>query len=76
MMMISVRLQLRVGIEVSLVNSLLSLGGHVESPENKKLYFLQGQPCTEFASGGGLPRKNKAFHSPETQHGLRVIRVN
>ena len=23
----------------------------------------------------GLPCKNKAFHSPETQHGCRVIKV-
>ena len=53
----------------------LSLGGHVESRENKKALFLQGRPCTEFAYGRSLPCKNKAFHSPKIQHSRRVIRV-
>ena len=44
--------------------------------ENKKTLFLHGKPCTEFASGQGLPCENKAFYSPETQHGRQVIRVN
>ena len=55
-------------------NRPLSLGGHVESQQNKKL-FLHGKPRTEFASGRGLPCENKAFYSPETQHDRRVIRV-
>ena len=37
--------------------------------------FLHGKPRTEYTSGRGLPCKNKAFYSPETQHGRRVIRV-
>ena len=44
------------------------LGGHDESQGNKRL-FLHGKPRTEFASGRGLPCKNKLFYSSETQHG-------
>ena len=33
------------------------------------------QPRTEFAYGRGLACKNKAFYSPETQHGRRVRKV-
>ena len=51
-------------------NRPLSLGGHVENA-----LFLHGKPRTEFASGRGLPCKNKAFDSPKTQHGRRVRRV-
>ena len=45
-------------------NRPLSLGGLVESRDNKKHCFR-----IEFASGRGLPCENKAFYSPETQHG-------
>ena len=52
-------------------NRPLSHGGHVESQENKKLCF-----CTaSLALNLRLPCENKAFYSPETQHGRRVIRV-
>ena len=36
------------------------------------LSLLHGKPRTEFACGRGLVGKNKAFDSPETQHGRRV----
>ena len=38
-------------------------------------FVLHGKPRIEFATGRGLPCENKAFYSPETQHGRRVIRV-
>ena len=62
-------------IEVSLTNRPVSHSSHVESQENKKAWFLHDKPRTEFASGQGLPCENKAFYSPETQHGSQVIRV-
>ena len=52
------------------MNRPLSLGGHVESHDRRiKSFVLHGKPRTEFASGRGLPWKDKAFYSPETQHG-------
>ena len=36
---------------------------------------LGGKPRPDANSVRGLPCKNKAFHSPETHHGRRVIRV-
>ena len=56
-------------------NRPLSLRGHVESQENKKLCFCTVSLASELASDRGLPCENKAFYSPETQHGRRVIRV-
>ena len=40
-----------------------------------KALFLHGKPHPDANSVGGLPCKNKAFYSPETQHGRRVIKV-
>ena len=40
-----------------------------------KALFLHGKPRTEFASGQGLPCKNKAFYSPEILHGCQVKKV-
>ena len=37
--------------------------------------FSHGNPRPDANSVRGLPRKNKAFNSPETQHGCRVIKV-
>ena len=57
-------------------NRPLSLGGHVESRGNKKLCFArQASARREFSAVRGLSCKNKAFYSPETQHGRRVIKV-
>ena len=41
-----------------------------------KALFSHGKPRPYANSLLGLPCKNKAFHSPETQHGRRVIKVN
>ena len=56
-------------------NRPLSLGGHVESQENKS-FVLHGKPRQDANSARGLPCKNKAFYSPETQHGRRVVKVH
>ena len=40
-----------------------------------KALFLHGKPWPDANSAQGLPCKNKAFYSPETQHGCRVIKV-
>ena len=40
-----------------------------------KSFVLRGKPRSDANSVRGLPCKNKAFYSPETQHGRRVIRV-
>ena len=40
-----------------------------------KALFLHGKPRPDANSVRGLPCKNKAFYSPETQHGRRVIKV-
>ena len=37
--------------------------------------FSHGKPRPDANLVRGLPRKNKAFYSPETQHGRRVIKV-
>ena len=37
--------------------------------------FSHGKPRPDANSVQGLPCKNKAFYSPETQHGRRVIKV-
>ena len=40
-----------------------------------KALFSHGKPRPDANSVRGLPCKNKAFYSPETQHDCRVIRV-
>ena len=37
--------------------------------------FLHGKPCPDANSAQGLPCKNKACYSPETQHGRQVTKV-
>ena len=48
--------------------AMMSLGGI-------KSFVLHDKPWPDANSVRGLPCKNKAFYSPETQHGHRVIRV-
>ena len=45
------------------------------SLEGIKSYVSHGKPRPDASSVRGLSYKNKAFYSPETQHGRRVINV-
>ena len=48
----------------------------MESRGELKALFSHGKPRPDANSLRGLPCKNKAFYSPETQLGRRVIKVH
>ena len=52
-------------------NRPLSRGGMLIS----EALFLHGKPRPDANSVRGLPCKNKAFYSPETQHGRQVTKI-
>ena len=52
-----------------------SLGGHVESQENRKLCFCTVSLALNSRLGEANRAKTKPFYSPETQHGHRVRKV-
>ena len=56
------------------VNRPLSLSGHVESQENKKLCRCTASLALNSRLGEDCPAK-QSYYSPETQHGRRVIKV-
>ena len=67
------RVRIKRGVNYELIDpyhsaAMLSLGG-------TKALFSHGKPRPDANSVRGLPCKNKAFYSPETQHGRRVIKV-
>ena len=51
------------------VNSPLSIGGHVESQENKKLCFCTASLALNSRLAEACRAKTKAFYSSETQDG-------
>ena len=59
---------LKTQIDLSHTAAMLSLRGI-------KSFVFHRKPRIEFASGQSLPCQNKAFYSPKTQHGRRVIRI-
>ena len=61
------------GIRSIFANRPLSLDGHIESQENKKLCFRTASLVQN--SVRGLQCKNKGFYIPETQQGRRAIKV-